>query len=62
MVRTKDPILSVFRQRDNLSVREAYMVQMQKEADSHKEPRRPGGKKGGKKAKAAAKSSAGGDE
>jgi N-sulfoglucosamine sulfohydrolase len=62
MVRTKDPILSVFRQRDNLSVREAYMVQMQKEADSHKEPRRQGGKKGGKKAKAAARSSAGGDE
>ena len=46
MVRTKDPILDVFRQRDNVSVREAYMVRMQKEADAHREPRKQGGKKG----------------
>jgi N-sulfoglucosamine sulfohydrolase len=57
MVRTRDPMLEVFRKRDDVKVREAFMVQMQKEADEHRAMRvgDEGGEskqKGKKKAKA----------
>lgn len=50
MVRTKDPMLAVFRGRADPKVREAYMKEVEGEAEGRnatKEPR--GGKKGGKK-------------
>ncbi len=41
MVRTRDPILPVFRQRDDLKVREVYMAQMVKDAAQHNASRMP---------------------
>lgn len=57
MVKTRDPILPVFRKRDDLKVREAYMAQMVKDAAEHNASRlgddEVAGKKGkGKKKKA----------
>ena len=39
MVRTRDPMLEVFRKRDDAKVREAYMVQMAKESEEHRAAR-----------------------
>ena len=48
MVKTRDPMLAVFRQRQNPQVREEYMAKVEKEAAE----RRSGKVKGGKKKKA----------
>jgi N-sulfoglucosamine sulfohydrolase len=57
MVKTQDPMLEVFRARADLSVRERYMKQVEREAASRNSSKEKGKKKGGKK-KAAASSSA----
>lgn len=54
MIRTKDPMLEVFRKREDAAVREAYVVAQEKEADE----RRAGSNKGKAKARAKAKGKA----
>ena len=50
MVRTKDPMLAVFRDRTNLATREAFMREQEKEAAERNAPKRAGkaGKRKGK--------------
>ena len=50
MVRTKDPMLSVFRDRANLATREAFMREQEKEAAERNAPKRKAkaGKRNGK--------------
>jgi N-sulfoglucosamine sulfohydrolase len=52
MVKTRDPVLPVFRQRDDLKVREAYMAQMVKDAAEHNGSRVGDGDEGRKAQKA----------
>jgi N-sulfoglucosamine sulfohydrolase len=52
MVRTRDPMLDVFRSRTDLSVRERYMKEVEKEA-ANRNATKQKGKKGGKKKAAA---------
>jgi N-sulfoglucosamine sulfohydrolase len=52
MVQTRDPILDVFRKRDDLKAREAFMAQAEKEAAEHNAGRK-GERKGKAKKKAA---------
>lgn len=56
MVRTKDPMLEVFRKRNDLKTREAFMAQTQREADDRKAGgnRKPNKKEKGKARKKAA--------
>jgi N-sulfoglucosamine sulfohydrolase len=49
MVRTGDPMLEVFRGRDNPQIREAYMVEVEKAASEREKPNKK--KKGGRKKK-----------
>ena len=50
MVRTRDPMLTVFRQRANLAAREAYMKTVEKEAADRNSAKTKKGKGGKKKA------------
>jgi N-sulfoglucosamine sulfohydrolase len=52
MVKTKDPMLEVFRHRDDVKVRERYMQQVESEAAERNGTKQKGGKGGKKKAKA----------
>jgi N-sulfoglucosamine sulfohydrolase len=54
MVHTKDPMLAVFRNRDDLQVRERYMNDVESEATARNSTREKGGRKKAGKRKAAA--------
>jgi hypothetical protein len=58
MVRTRDPMLSVFRQRDNPAAREAYQQSVEQEAAGRKGADAKKGKGAKKKAARAAETSA----
>jgi len=58
MVRTDDPMLDVFRQRDDAAVREAYMSEQEKEAEARKAAGRGGKAKRKPVAKGTAKGAA----
>jgi N-sulfoglucosamine sulfohydrolase len=49
MVETRDPMLDVFRKRADISVRERYMKQVEREAAERNGTKQKGGKKAGKK-------------
>jgi hypothetical protein len=58
MVRTRDPMLSVFRQRDNPAAREAYQQSVEQEAAGRKGADAKKGKGAKKKAAKAAETGA----
>jgi N-sulfoglucosamine sulfohydrolase len=49
MVKTDDPMLDVFRHRDDPAVREAYMAEVEQEAAERNKDKRGGNRRGGKR-------------